>query len=119
MRSAKTQCQLATQPLIALTPPKVNGQPGLKSKRSLIAEGTPCKGRKSAPDMTAASAAMASRRASSKPLNTNALRVGLRRSMRAMQASTISTGDRFRRRTRSAISAALTYASSSMPIVFL
>src|SRR5262249_40545182 len=42
MRSANMQCQSATQFRIALTPPNVNGQPGLKSKRSLMAEGTPC-----------------------------------------------------------------------------
>ena len=39
-------------------------------------------------------------------VKTNALRLGLRRSIRAMQASTISTGDRTRRRTLSAISPA-------------
>jgi hypothetical protein len=100
------QCQSATQFRIALTPPKVNGQPGLKSKRSLIAEGTPWSGPTAAPDMIACSAAFASRRASSKPLKTKALRLGLRRSIRAMHASTISTGDKRRRRTLSAISAA-------------
>src|SRR5271156_4288213 len=84
-RSANTQCQPATQSFIALTPPNVKGQPGLKSNRSLIAEGTPCNGPVAAPDITACSAALAAFRASSKPSKTKALRLGLRRSMRAMQ----------------------------------
>src|SRR5258708_14829535 len=89
MRSAKTQCQLATQSLIARTPPKVKGHPGLKSNRSLMAVGTPCRGPVAAPDMTEASAALASRRASAQPLNTKAFELGLRRSMRARAVAPI------------------------------
>ena len=37
-------------------PPNVHGQPGLKSKRSLIAVGTPCSGPSSSPAVTARSA---------------------------------------------------------------
>ena len=94
--------------LSARTPPKVVGQPGLKSNRSLIAAGTPCSGGSSAPLITAASAFFASARAPSKSVKISALRLGLRVSIRAMVASISSTGDTCLERMRSASSAALT-----------
>src|SRR2546430_8043101 len=63
-------------------PPKVDGQPGLKSKRSFIAVGTPCRGPRVAPEVTADSAARDLPKAWTKSVNTKAFRLGLRCSMR-------------------------------------
>ena len=107
MRSANAQWKSATKSLSARTPPKVLFQPGLKSNRSFSAQGTPCRGPSSAPDISACSAARARALASSKPKWTKAFRLGLRASIRAMKASTTSTGDSSRRRIRNASSVAL------------
>ena len=106
-RSANGQYHWATQSFIARIPPKVNGHPGLKSNRSLIAVGTPCNGPSAAPPASAFSASFAALRASSNPLKTKALRLGLRLSMRVISASTASTGEKSRRRMRIAVSVAL------------
>src|SRR5438445_3076260 len=101
----------------ARIPPKVDGQPGLKSKRSFMAVGTPCSGPSASPDVTAASAARALSMAWSKSVNTNALRLGLRRSMRWMVELISSTGDSSRRRMRPARSAADVQELSSGPAI--
>ena len=87
-------------------PPKVEGQPGLKSNRSFIADGTPCSGPRVVPAVMAASAARALSMAWSKSVNTKALRLGLRFSMRSMVAVISSTGESSRRRMRPASSVA-------------
>jgi len=66
IRSAKTQEAFTVKFFSARMPPKVAGQPGLKSNRSLIATGTPCRGPKGSPASTAFSASRARARASSK-----------------------------------------------------
>src|SRR6266576_6681346 len=101
----------------ARIPPKVAGQPGLKSKRSFMAVGTPCSGPSVSPDVTAASAARALSIAWSKSVNTKALRLGLRRSMRWMVELISSTGDSSRRRMRPARSAAEVQELSSRPAI--
>src|SRR5438046_7494717 len=65
-------------------PPKVDGQPGLKSKRSFIAVGTPCRGPRVAPEVTADSAARALSMARSKSVNKKAFSLGFRLSMRLL-----------------------------------
>src|SRR2546429_9987210 len=57
-------------------PPKVDGQPGLKSNRSFIAVGTPCRGPRVAPEVTADSAARALSMAWPESGNTKAVRLG-------------------------------------------
>jgi len=93
--------------LRALTPPKVAGQPGVKSNRSLIAVGTPCSTPSSTPDPSACSASRARCRASSKPRYTKAFRCWFLSSIRSMKASTTSTGDNSRRLIRPASSVAV------------
>src|SRR5918911_801956 len=106
IRSAYVQWAGTLKSLSARIPPNVAGHPGLKSNRSLIAVGTPCRGPSAAPDVTARSALRACSRASSNAVKTSAFRLGFRASMRAMTASTTSTGERSRRRMRAASSVA-------------
>jgi hypothetical protein len=107
IRSANAQETSRLKSLSARTPPKVAGQPGWKSNRSLIAVGTPCSTPSSAPDTSACSASRARWRASSNPEYTNAFRLRFLASIRSMKASTSSTGDSSRRRIRPASSVAV------------
>src|SRR5687768_10597126 len=68
--------------------------------------GTPCSGPSGSPFMTAISASRAALRATSAVMRQNALRVGLRRAMRARIASVSSTGDSCLERMRAAHSRA-------------
>ncbi len=68
----------------------------------LMLIGTPCRGPRRAPLMTARSDSRAALRAPSASMPTYALRAGLSASMRARVASTSSIGDRARRLTRAA-----------------
>src|SRR4029077_12340095 len=95
-------------------PPKVDGQPGLKSNRSFIAVGTPWSGPRVASDATAASAARALSMAWSKSVNTKAFRLGFRCSMRRIVAVISSTGESSRRRMRAASSPAEVQELSSL-----
>src|SRR6266487_5200688 len=113
IRSAYVQKKSTTRFFRALTPPKVLTQPGLKSNKSFIAVGTPWRGPKAAPAISACSASLARLRASSNPRYTKAFRLVLRCSIRSMNASTTSTGESWWRRMRIASSVAVTYASSS------
>jgi hypothetical protein len=65
--------------------PWLRGQPATAMPRSLIRNGTPF-------ERPVGQGPCRLRRASSKPLKTNALRVGLCRSIRAIAASTSSAG---------------------------
>ena len=66
MRSQKPQRAGIENSRRAGMPPKVAGQPGLKSKRSFRAVGTPCSGPSGSPSLSARCAACARSRASSK-----------------------------------------------------
>jgi hypothetical protein len=107
IRSANAQEMSRVKSLSARMPPKVAGQPGWKSNRSLIAVGTPCSTPSSVPDTNACSASRARWRASSKPRQTRAFRLGFLASIRSTKASTTSTGDSSRRRIRAASSVAV------------
>jgi hypothetical protein len=107
IRSANAQEMSRVKSLSARMPPKVAGQPGWKSNRSLIAVGTPWSTPSSAPDTNACSASRARWRASSNRKHTKAFRLGFRASTRSMKASTTSTGDSSRRRIRPASSVAV------------
>ena len=116
MRSTKGQYMSGRQSFSARMPPSEAGQPGLKSKRSFIAVGTPCRGPSSAPDMTASSALRAAANAPSKSVKTMALRLGFRASIRAITACITSTGESLRSRICFARSAAERHARS-LPVV--
>ena len=106
MRSTHEQLKSIVRSWSAGMPPNVDGQPGLKSKRSFIAVGTPCSGPIGPPLMSVLSAARARSSASSIARWTNAFSVGLRASIRRAAACTASTGEICRARIAAATSAA-------------
>ena len=96
--ASATQCSKQYEPRVVRWP--------LVGVKSLKATGSPCSGPSGSPRITAASASRAWARASSGKTKQKAFSTGCTASIRASEASTRSTGETSRRRTRRACSVA-------------